>query len=235
MIKNDLNQAIIVLENINKTFFKGRHHKVPVLHSINLAVKKGEFLVVYGPSGCGKTTLLNTISGLEVPTSGLVKLLNNKLYDLKDNQRADFRRKTVGMVYQTSYWVKSLNLVENIALPLLIGGEGQTESFRRARSILKLVGLNNLKERNPSLLSGGEQQRAGIARALITDPSIIIADEPTGNLDSKAGDEIISLFKEIHEKKDKTFILVTHSEKYWSVGTRKVEMKDGRIIHEKNI
>ncbi len=235
MIEQDSRQAIILLENVNKSFSRGHSHNIPVLHAINLAVEKGEFVVVYGPSGCGKTTLLNTLSGLEKPTSGEVKLKDKRIYSFNESARTSFRRETIGMVYQTPYWVKSLNLVENVALPLLIEGKGQAESFRRARLVLKQVGMKNFNERNPALLSGGEQQRAGIARALITNPSIIIADEPTGNLDSRSGDEIINLFKEIHAQKDKTFILVTHDEKYWTIGTRKVEMKDGKILHEKKI
>lgn len=232
MTEDSSRQAIILLENVNKSFGRGRNRPIPVLHSINLAVEKGEFVVIYGPSGCGKTTLLNTISGLEPPTTGKVELKNKKIYDYTEGKRTNFRRETIGMVYQSPYWVKSLNLIENVALPLLIEGKGQAESFRQARLMLRQVGMKNIKERNPSLLSGGEQQRSGIARALITNPSIIIADEPTGNLDSKSGDEIINLFKQIHLKNNKTFILVTHDEKYWSIGSRKVEMKDGKIVRE---
>ncbi|MEI6498687.1 MAG: ABC transporter ATP-binding protein [bacterium] len=221
--------TIIKLKDVSREFHIGKN-VVVALKDIDFEVKARDFIILFGPSGCGKSTLLNTILGLDEPTTGTVAVRDTKIYSLSDDERAKYRVKKIGMVYQMSNWIKSLNVVENVAFPLIAQGIGQKEAIARAHKELKEIGIQRLAHQAPTQLSGGEQQKAGIARALVSNPHIIIADEPTGNLDSTSSDEIMSLFISLNLQKKKTILMVTHNQSYWDVGTERVEMKDGMII-----
>lgn len=219
---------IIEIQNLTKTFdLPGR--KVEVLRDIDLSIKEGEYILIFGPSGCGKTTLLNLILGLETPTSGKLKVKDKNIGKMTPKERSAFRYKTFSTIYQNSIWLKSLNVIENVALPLYLGGLSERESKEKAREALKTAHTEEFALSRPNELSSGEQQRVSLARAMVTDAQIIIADEPTGNLDSKAGHELMKTLDHLHNL-GKTIILVTHNLSYLVHADTKVAMKDGRII-----
>jgi putative ABC transport system ATP-binding protein len=224
-------EAIIDAENVTKNFVVGKNI-IHVLKGISLKIYPADFAVLFGPSGCGKSTLLNIFVGLEKPTSGIIKIRGKRIYRMSEEKRGTFRARKIGMVHQLPYWIKSLNVVENIAMPLIIESIKKNEAIGRARMTLEKLKLVHLAKQRPSQLSGGEQQKVGIARALVTDPWIIFADEPTGNLDSKSGDEVLSLLQELNREQKRTVLVVTHNEKYWNCGNRKIEMEDGKIIKD---
>jgi len=220
---------IIETVDLNKEFHIG-DRMLPVLRGIDLEIYDGMFAIVYGPSGCGKSTLLHTILGLEQPTTGIVRVDGIELFKMGENERANFRGKRIGMVFQQANWIKSLNVVDNVALPLNIAGWTEEKAKKKAINVLQLFGLKRLAERQPGELSGGEQQRINLARALTTDPQIILADEPTGNLDKKAGLELMTLLKSLNEKSNKTIVLVTHNPEYYRYASQLLQMEDGQII-----
>ncbi|MEI8061607.1 MAG: ABC transporter ATP-binding protein [Candidatus Berkelbacteria bacterium] len=220
--------SLIEIQNLTKTFdLPGR--KVEVLRDIDLEIKEGEYLLIFGPSGCGKTTLLNLILGLETPTSGKLKIKDQNIAKFTPQERTAFRYKNFSTVYQNSIWLKSLNVLENVALPLYLGGLSEKESKEKAREALKLARTEEFALSRPNELSSGEQQRVSLARAMVTDAQIIIADEPTGNLDSKAGHELMKTLDHLHNL-GKTIILVTHNLSYLVHADTKIAMKDGQII-----
>ncbi len=216
-------------EDVKRSFDVGESN-IPALRGVNLKIYPKEFLVIFGPSGCGKTTLLNIILGIDIPTSGKVFVRGQEIFKMDEDGRANFRAHRFGMVHQLSYWVRSLNVAENVALPLLIGNEGEGHSLNRAGNVLEELGIGELANKLPYQLSSGEQQKIGVARALITNPLIIMADEPTGNLDSESAQNLMELFGKLNRDYDRTIILVTHNEQYWDFGTRRIEMKDGVIV-----
>ena len=224
-------EVVIDVKDVDKDFAVGKN-TIKVLKKINIDVRSTDFIVVYGPSGCGKSTLFNIILGLDRPTKGEVIVRDTKIYNLDDDQRAKFRAKKIGMIYQMPYWIKSLNVIENVALPLIIEGEKEADAIRHAKRVLSDIGISDLSKQIPTQLSGGEQQKVGLARALISNPWILMADEPTGNLDSKSGKEIMEIFRDLNQKHKRTILMVTHNEEYFDYGTRKVEMKDGEIIKD---
>lgn len=226
-------EVVIDVEEVKKDFVLGSR-VIQALKAVSLQVRATDFLVIFGPSGCGKSTLLNIILGLDRPTKGKVKVRGTDVYNLDEDQRAAFRAKKMGMIHQMPYWIKSLNVIENIALPLVIEGGKEESALRGARKIMQELGIIDLAKQLPTQLSGGEQQKVGLARALVSDPWILLADEPTGNLDSKSGNEIMELFKTLSQKHKRTIILVTHNEEYWGFGTRRVQMKDGEIVKDAN-
>lgn len=219
---------IIEIQNLAKTFdLPGR--KVEVLRDIDLDIKEGEYVLIFGPSGCGKTTLLNLILGLETPTSGKLKVKDRNVGKLATKERSAFRFANFSTIYQNSIWLKSLNVLENVALPLYLGGMSEHEAKEKAKEALKLAHTEEFELSRPNELSSGEQQRVSLARAMVTDAQIIIADEPTGNLDSKAGHELMKTLDHLHNL-GKTIILVTHNLSYLVHADTKIAMKDGRII-----
>lgn len=224
-------EVVIDVKDVDKDFAVGKN-TIKVLKKINIDVRSTDFIVVYGPSGCGKSTLFNIILGLDRPTKGEVIVRDAKIYNLDDDQRAKFRAKKIGMIYQMPYWIKSLNVIENVALPLIIEGEKEADAIRHAKRVLSDIGISDLSKQIPTQLSGGEQQKVGLARALVSNPWILMADEPTGNLDSKSGKEIMEIFRDLNQKHKRTILMVTHNEEYFDYGTRKVEMKDGEIIKD---
>lgn len=221
-------EAVIEVEGLEKTFKVGQN-EIKALRGVDLTIKSTEFVVIFGPSGCGKTTMMNIIAGIDVPSKGKVKVRGTDIFALKEEKRGIFRSEKIGIIHQMAYWAKSLNVVENVALPLIIEGQSEKSAIERSEKVLKELGLSELAKQRPTQLSGGQQQKIGFARALISSPWIIFADEPTGNLDSKSAEEIMNLFKMLNEKYKRTIILVTHNRDYWNIGTRRIEMKDGVI------
>lgn len=227
---------IIEIENLSKTFKVGNNKNL-VLNSINAAITQGDFVIIFGPSGCGKTTLLNTIIGLEKPSDGKILINGHNIYKMSQDKRANFRAKKFGMIYQQSYWIKSLNVLENVALPLIIAGFDFQEALHRAKRVLSAVEMIKFSNHIPTQLSGGQQQKVSLARAIINTPELIIADEPTGNLDYKAGLELMNILERINKKAGRTIIVVTHNTDYLKkYGDYKISMLDGKIIKQgKNI
>jgi len=216
---------MVILDDIRKSYIlPGR--VVEVLKGITLEIKEGEFLSIMGPSGSGKSTLLNLIGCLDRPTSGKYLLDGIDINTLSDNELAEIRNRKIGFVFQTFNLIPRLSAIKNVVLPLLYSGMPSEERNRMSFDLLQKVGLSHRANHLPSELSGGEQQRVSIARALINNPSLILADEPTGNLDSKTGQEIMDIFKSIH-KEGATIIMVTHEKSISEQAERIITIKDG--------
>jgi len=224
-------KSLVEIKDLHKSFWV-RGGEVSVLRGITLSVGEGEFLIIFGPSGCGKSTLLHTILGLERPTRGAVFLFGRDLYRLTDDERADLRRVKVGMLYQQGIWIRTLSVVDNVALPLNLLGVPECEARERALKALARVGLGRWQDYVPTELSAGQQQKVGLARALLADPALLIVDEPTGNLDSQSGLELMRLLRTFSRREGKTVIMVTHNLDLLSFADRGVEMRDGKIVRE---
>lgn len=223
-------KKVISVKNLNKSFLLGKRYN-KVLNDINLDIYSGQLINIFGPSGCGKSTLLNTIIGIEKPDSGTIKIYGEDLWDKNTDEQADIRKEKIGIVYQNQNWVRSLTVVENVALTAQLLGLDKLEALKRAEEVLKEVKMSRFRNFYTSELSAGEQQRVGLARALITDPGIILADEPTGNLDTVNGEEVIGILKNL-AKKGKAVVLVSHNPEYLSQSDRVAIMKDGYMIGE---
>ncbi len=218
---------IISTQNLKRSFQVGSE-KVEALKGINLSVEKSEFLSIMGPSGSGKTTLMNIIGCLDTPTEGTYHLNNNLVNDLSDDELARIRNKEIGFVFQSFHLLAKNSALNNVMLPLKYAGVREDNAITMAKNVLDKVGLTNRINHSPSELSGGQQQRVAIARALVNKPSIIFADEPTGNLDSQTGDDVMNLFKELNEQ-GQTIILITHEEDIAMQSKRIINIKDGLI------
>ncbi|MFA5113811.1 MAG: ABC transporter ATP-binding protein [Candidatus Margulisiibacteriota bacterium] len=208
--------------------------EVNALRGINLRIEKGEFVSIMGPSGCGKSTLMHILGCLDRPSAGDVRLDEVDVDELDDNSLAEIRNKKVGFVFQTFNLLPKLNAIENVELPLIYAGIGFEERREKAAKLLEIVGLKERMYHKPSELSGGQSQRVAIARSLANDPSLILADEPTGNLDSSSGEEIIRLFKELN-RKGITLIIVTHDQEIADHSKRIVRLKDGLIVSDEPV
>jgi len=202
-----------------------------VLKGISLQITKGEFVSIMGPSGSGKSTLLYILGGLDNPTNGSVLMGGNDISRYNDEKKSVMRRRNIGFIFQFYNLIPNLNVEENILLPILLDGKNAKDYRKQLHNILEIVGLTDRRKHTPRELSGGQQQRVAIARALINSPDIIFADEPTGNLDSKTGTEIMELLKEINRESDKTIVMVTHSADAAAYGNRIVSVRDGVIYH----
>ena len=225
---------VIETIDVTKTYMSGGR-PLEVLKGINLKVEPGEFMAIMGPSGSGKSTLLNMIGALDRPTSGKVYLNGTDLSQLNDNQIADVRNTEIGFIFQFFNLIPRMDAQSNVELPMAIKGVSRTQRNKRAMDLLNLVGLGDRSHHKPSQLSGGEQQRVAIARALANEPNLILADELTGNLDSKTGAEIMLLLKQLNKEEGKTFILITHDPMVAQNTDRLVSFKDGVIEGEKSI
>jgi putative ABC transport system ATP-binding protein len=224
---DDKNPVIIEMKNITKTYIVGLE-EVHALRGISLQVRKNEYIAVMGPSGSGKSTLMNIIGCLDTPTTGIYLFNGINVSDMDDNELARIRNKEIGFVFQTFNLIARSNALHNVELPLIYANVPANERKERARLALESVGLGDRIHHKPNELSGGQRQRVAIARALVNNPSIILADEPTGNLDSKAGEELMQLFEELHQKGN-TIILVTHEEYIAEHAKRIIRIRDGLI------
>ena len=220
---------MIKLTGINK-IYRTDEIETQALENVNLEVKKGEFLSIMGPSGCGKSTLLNIMGLLDTPTSGTIEINGTNVSGMKDSELAAFRNKTLGFVFQSFHLINSLNVLDNVELPLLYCKVGAKERRRLAEEVLQKVGLSHRMRHFPTQLSGGQCQRVAIARAIIGNPEIILADEPTGNLDSKMGAEVMDILKKLNEEDGRTIVMVTHNEDQAKQTQRVVRFFDGRQV-----
>lgn len=224
---------IINIENISKVYQVGTE-EVHALRDISISIDKNEYVAIMGPSGSGKSTLMNVLGCLDTPTAGKYEFNKNNVSEMNDNELAKIRNKEIGFVFQTFNLLPRSDALHNVELPLIYAGIPTSERRSRAKQALTDVGLENRMFHKPNELSGGQRQRVAVARALVTNPSIILADEPTGNLDSKTGEEIMVLFNEIHSKGN-TIILVTHEEYIAEHAARIVRLKDGLVESDKQV
>lgn len=220
---------ILKVEKLTKVYGKDST-KVVALDHVSFSVEKGEFVAIVGASGSGKSTLLHLIGGVDRPTSGKVYVNGQDIYKFDDDKLAIFRRRQVGLIYQFYNLIPILNVEENITLPLAL--DGRTPDKTKLNDMIKLLGLEARKNHLPNELSGGQQQRTSIGRALITNPSIILADEPTGNLDSKSSDEIVALLKKTNKELKQTIIMITHNMEIAACADRIIKIEDGKIVGE---
>lgn len=221
---------ILRVENLTKIYGK-EQTKVIALDNVSFSVEKGEFVAIVGASGSGKSTLLHLIGGVDRPTSGKVFIDNKDIYSLNDDKLAIFRRRQVGLIYQFYNLIPILNVEENIVLPLLLDDRKPNQEY--LNNLIKLLGLEDRKNHLPNELSGGQQQRTSIGRALITNPTIVLADEPTGNLDSKSSEEIMDLLIKSNKEYKQTIIMITHNLELAKYADRIIKIEDGKIVEEK--
>ncbi|MBY2095854.1 ABC transporter ATP-binding protein [Clostridioides difficile] len=224
---------ILYTENLSKHYGKGES-LVRALDNVDLEINEGEFVAIIGKSGSGKSTLLHMIGGLDIPTSGKVYIDNKNIFTLKEEVLAVFRRRKIGFIFQSYNLIPSLNVWENVVLPIGLDGREVDEPF--IKELLKSLGLENKHDVLPNTLSGGQQQRVAIARALATRPAIILADEPTGNLDSKTSDEVMSILKSMSKKYSQTLVMITHDDSIAQMADRVIFIEDGRVskVGDKN-
>ena len=220
---------VVCCKDVKKNFKVG-NEKVEILKGITLDIKEGEFVAIIGESGSGKSTFLNILGGLMPCECGEITINENRIDKLNENKLALFRRHNVGFIFQAYNLMPQLSAIENVEMPLIFSGVSKNKRRKRALDMLKKVGLEDRVNHKPSELSGGQQQRVSIARALMNIPKVILADEPTGNLDSKTSVEILELLKELNEKYKTTFVVVTHSKVVYKYATRIIKMKDGLLV-----
>lgn len=225
-----MNQTVIDIQGITKTYVNGKL-SVPVLHGIDLVVNKGEFVSIMGPSGSGKSTFMNILGCLDRPTTGSYRLNGDEVATLSDDELAYVRNKQIGFVFQSFNLLTKLTALENVALPMIYAGVNKKMRIERASQLLQSVGLDERMDHLPSELSGGQRQRVAIARALANNPAIIMADEPTGNLDSKSTIDVMNIFRGLHDE-GRTILLVTHEPDIATYASRNVVLKDGIIVED---
>jgi putative ABC transport system ATP-binding protein len=223
--------SIVQTDQLTKIYGQGET-AVTALNHVNVAIEEGEFVAVMGPSGCGKSTLMHLIGGLDRPTSGRVILDGNDLTKLHDDKLTELRRRKIGFIFQFFNLIPVLQAIDNTALPLVLDGVKQSDAHARAQEWLERMGMGNRQHHRPDELSGGQQQRVAIARALVSEPSLILADEPTGNLDSRAGDEIAVLLRQITTQWKRTVMMVTHDPRIAAYADRIIFLKDGTLVDE---
>jgi len=222
---------LLTVKNVKKSFIIGGQN-IEVLKGVSLDMNYGDFGVIFGPSGCGKSTLLHTILGMESPSEGEIFFDGVNLYSMSEDEIVTNRKGKIGVVFQQSIWIKSLNVLENVSFPNRLSGMSKKEAEDRAVEVLKEVKLEEWSHHHPTELSSGQQQRVSLARALTTDPIMIVADEPTGNLDTVSGDELMSLLSDLNKKKGKTVLMVTHDLEYLRFANRLYHIIDGLKVEE---
>ncbi len=226
--------AVIETENLTKTYVSGRV-ETPALRGVTMRVEKGEFLSIVGPSGSGKSTLLNLLGALDKPTSGTVRIDGIDISRLDDNRLAELRNRKIGFIFQSFNLIPRISALRNVEMPLLVTNLPKAEIRSRAMEKLEAVNLAEKADRKPTELSGGEQQRVAVARALVTEPTIVLGDEPTGNLDTKNTANIVNLLKELNEKTGKTFVMITHNMEVANKTRRIIYLRDGMIDRDVRI
>lgn len=232
MAQEQVQEHVISLNGIVKRFYIGKPNELEILHGINLEVERGEFVSIVGESGSGKSTLMNIIGALDRPTEGEYRLQGKNIGEAKDRELSSIRNEEIGFVFQTYNLIPRTTALENVELPMLYGKMKKTERRERARELLELVGMKERMLHKPEELSGGQKQRTAIARAMANDPSIILADEPTGALDSETSRRIMDIFHRLHREQGKTIVLITHSGELAQETDRVVKISDGRILAE---
>lgn len=226
---------MITIKNLSHDFEigkKGRKTIIPVLRDISFTVEEGEIVTIVGRSGSGKSTLLNLVSGFIHPKEGEIWISGEKVSDLTESKFADFRINHLGFIFQSFQLIPSMTAFQNVELPLILKGVNEKERKMQTEAMMQKVGLLDYQDHYPGELSGGQQQRVSIARALVVNPPIILADEPTGSLDSETEDELLTFIKELNKDLRITFLIITHDDKVADIGNRKIELKDGRIVEE---
>ena len=224
-------EAIIEVKDVRKTFRVG-NQDIEVLKGITLNINRGDFAIIFGPSGCGKSTLLHTILGMEKPSAGTVGLEGQSLYEINEDAMVSYRKTRIGVVFQQSIWIKSLTVLENVCVPGRLMGKTREEAEVLAMNNLKTLGLEAWANYFASELSSGQQQRVSLARALTIDPIVIVADEPTGNLDTVSGDQLMDLLSELNQKQGKTILMVTHDLEYLRYANKLFHIVDGKLVEE---
>lgn len=220
---------IVSAKNLSKVYDRGQENEVWAIRDINLEIEEGEFISIMGPSGSGKTTLLNCISGIDEASEGEVVIAGENLQEMKDGPKTRYRAAKMGFIFQTFNLIPVLTALENVEMPLLVNGVSAGQARRDATEMLKKVGLGNRLDHKPAELSGGQRQRVTIARALVHNPAVVWADEPTGNLDTKTADEVMDLMYKLNQEMNETFVIVTHDHDIAKKTDRIVEIEDGRI------
>ena len=228
-----MSRTIIELKDIYKRFYIGTHNELEVLHGISLTVQEGEFVAIVGASGSGKSTLMNIIGVLDRPTEGSYVLDGVDVNGAKDAELSKIRNKKIGFVFQTYNLISKTNAIKNVEMPMLYAGVPGKQRVQRAKELLEMVGMGERMRHLPEELSGGQKQRVAIARAMANDPAIILADEPTGALDSVTGRKVMDLFHKLHDEEGKTIVLITHSPELAEETQRIVTIKDGHVIGER--
>jgi putative ABC transport system ATP-binding protein len=227
-----MNKNIIDMHNIHKSFYIGQENELEILHGLDLVVKEGEFVAIVGASGSGKSTLMNLIGALDRATDGTYSLDGVSINDAEDQELSFLRNKLVGFVFQNFNLIPRMDALHNVEVPLVYAGLNGRDRKAKAKEMLAIVDMSDREDHQPNELSGGQKQRVAIARAMANDPAIILADEPTGALDSKTGRLVMDLFHKLNEEHNKTIILITHDKELASEADRKLTMKDGMFISE---
>ena len=223
---------MIEAKNLEKKYFIGTPNALQVLNDINLKIEDGEFVALVGASGSGKSTFMNIIGALDRPTSGEYSIDGVPVHRMSQNELSDIRGKKIGFIFQSFNLMGRSNALKNVELPMLYAGVPGKERARRAKELLELVGMGDRAHHLPNELSGGQKQRVAIARSLVNDPSILLADEPTGALDSKTGNMVMDIFKRVHKEKKKTILVITHSMEVAQMTQRIITIRDGRILSD---
>lgn len=227
---SDQSQEVLRLEALRKSYNIGQPNEVEILHGIDMCIERNDFAALIGPSGSGKSTLLNILGLLDKPSSGELYLLGQPTSSMDDTRRTALRGNSIGFVFQFHYLIQAFTALNNVLMPLMLTrGKPDTQALERARELLAAVGLEKFADRKPNELSGGQQQRVAIARALITEPALLLADEPTGNLDTQTAAEMFELFRKVHRERDCAVLLVTHDPRLSATCDRTINLVDGRI------
>lgn len=226
-------EVVIELRQVVKRFFEGQENELEILHGVDLQIRKGEFVSIVGESGSGKSTLMNIIGVLDRPTSGTYYLGDMDVAHASDKELSQIRNREIGFVFQTYNLISRTSALKNVEMPMIYAGAGRAQRRKRAEALLEIVGMADRRDHMPDELSGGQKQRVAIARAMANMPSIILADEPTGALDSETGHKIMDIFHHLHQKQGMTIVLITHSRELAEETQRIITLKDGNIVGER--